>query len=289
MKRLAFGAAVLGLASVLAAVGEIVLPGDGFSPGWEREGKPSVFIKADLFNHIDGGADLFLEFGFERVLVQHYTRGPAEIAIEIYEMTGPEAALGIYLMKCGKETPLPGISDRNSSETAQFMILKGRYFVQVNNFSREEGNVPAMLVLAKAILGQVPVERPDPRLTALLPAEKKIAGSERLIRGPVALQPFFTFGEGDIFRQGGAVTGALAEYDEGSGRKSSRFVVEYPSAEVALEVFRGLKKNLDPYLKIVVSGASGFVFLDFKSRFGLVRVSAERVEALFNLAAQPAL
>lgn len=289
MNRLAFGSAVLLLASAIAGAGEIVLPGDGFFPGWEREGKPSVFLKADLFNHIDGGADLFLEFGFERVIVQHYTRGPAEIAIEIYEMTGPEAALGIYQMKCGKETPLPGISDRNSSEAAQFMIVKGRYFVQLNNFSREEVNVPAMLALAKAILGQVPVERPDPRLTALLPAERKVAGSERLIRGPVALQPFFTFGEGDIFRQGGSVFGALAEYDDGSGQKSSRFIVEYPSAEGALEVFRGLKLNLDAYLKIVESGASGFVFQDFKSRFGLVRVSGAKIDALFNLAARPAL
>ena len=289
MKRLLFGSAILLLASAIAAAGEIVLPGDGFSPGWEREGKPSVFIKADLFNHIDGGADLFIEFGFERVIVQHYARGPAEIAIEIYEMTGPEAALGIYLMKCGQESPLAGIAARNSSETAQFTIFKGRYFIQVNNFPKDEGAVPGMLALAKVILGQVADERPVPRLMALLPAEKKIAGSERLIRGPIALQPFFTFGEGDIFRQGGTIFGALAEYDEGSGSKSSRFVVEYPSAEGALEAFRGLKANLDPYLKIVDSNATAFVFQDFKSRFGLVRISGARVEALFNLSTRPAL
>jgi hypothetical protein len=289
MKRLAFGAAVLVLASAIAAAGEIVLPGDGFSPGWEREGKPSVFIKADLFNHIDGGADLFIEFGFERVIVQNYARGPAEISIEIYEMTGPEAALGVYLMKCGRESPLAGIAARNSSETAQFTILKGRYFVQVNNFPKDERAVPAMLALAKTVLGQVPDERPDPRLAALLPEEKKLAGSERLIRGPIALQPFFTFGEGDIFRQERKILGALAEYDEGSGSKSSRFVIEYPSAEGALEAFRGLKANLDPYLKIVGSNATAFVFQDFKSRFGLVRVSGARIEARFNLAARPAL
>jgi hypothetical protein len=60
---------VLAMAGSLAAA-ELVLPGDEFFPGWKRDGKPSVFIKADLFNHIDGGADLFLEFGFERTLVQ---------------------------------------------------------------------------------------------------------------------------------------------------------------------------------------------------------------------------
>lgn len=289
MKRLARGGAALVLASAISLAAGIVLPGDGFSPGWEREGKPSVFLKADLFNHIDGGADLFLEFGFERVIVQRYSRGRSEIAVEIYEMSSPEAALGIYLMQCGKESPLEGIAARNSSETSQFTVLKGRYFLQVDNFAADKGAVPGMLALTKAVLGQVADERPEPRLEALLPADKKIPGSERLIRGPVALQPYFTFGEGDIFRQAGTVFGALAEYDDGAGRKSSRFVVEYPSTEAALEVFRGLKLNLDPYLKIVDSGPAGFVFQDFKSLYGRVRLSGAKIEAFFNLAARPAL
>ena len=54
-------------------------------------------------------------------------------------MSGPESALGLYLMKCGRETPLAGIPARNSSEPAQFTILKGRYFVHVNNPSARGG------------------------------------------------------------------------------------------------------------------------------------------------------
>jgi len=271
------------------AAAEIVLPGDDFFPGWKSAGKTSAFIEADLFNHIDGGADLFLEFGFKRVLVQRYARAGTEIAVEVYEMTGPESALGIYLMKCGPETPLSGIPARNSSETAQFTILKGRYFIQVDNFGEDKAAVPAMTALARTILDQVPDEPIDPRLAALLPADHKIAGSERLIRGPVALQPFFTFGDGDIFRQGGKIFGMLAEYSDDTGRKSSRFVIEYPGSQVATETFRGLKENLDRYLKIIGTNGTAFVFEDFKGRFGLVRVSGAKLEALFNLVVRPAL
>lgn len=278
----------LAIAGSLTAA-EIVLPGDDFSPGWKSAGKPSVFIEADLFNHIDGGADIFLEFGFKRVLVQRYARAGTEIAVEIYEMAGPESALGIYLMKCGRETPFPGIPARNSSETAQFTILKGRTFIQVDNFGEDKAAVSAMTALARTILAQVADEPIDPRLAALLPADKKIAGSERLIRGPVALQPFFTFGEGDIFRQGGKIFGMLAEVSDDAGGRSSRFAIEYPASPAASEAFRGLKENLDPYLKILGTSGTVFVFEDFKGRFGLVRVSGTKIEALFNLAVRPAL
>lgn len=99
-------------ASVLAS--EIILPKDDFVPGWKRSGKAVAFIKADLFNYIDGGAELFLEFGFEKLSIQRYARGKSELTLEVYEMDSPESALGIYLTKCGLETPVKGIAARNS-------------------------------------------------------------------------------------------------------------------------------------------------------------------------------
>ena len=288
MRRLLGLSLFFALAASLPAV-EIVLPGDDFVPGWKASGKASVFIQADLFNHIDGGADIFLEFGFQRVIVQRYDKVETELIVEIYEMAGPESALGIYLVKCGRETPFDGIPARNSSETTQFTIVKGRYFIQVDNFGEDKTAVPAMAVLAQSILGQVADEPADPGLLSLLTKEKLIAGSERLVRGPVALQPYFTFGEGDVFRQGGTIFGTVGEYLDDAGRKSGRLVIGYPAEATALEVLSGVKAGLDPYLKIVESGEKGFVFEDFKGGFGRVRVSGARLEAFFNLAVRPPL
>ncbi len=288
MRRLLGLSLFFALAASLPAA-EIVLPGDDFVPGWKASGKASIFVQTDLFNHIDGGADIFLEFGFQRAIVQRYDKVETELAVEIYEMAGPESALGIYLTKCGRETPFDGIPARNSSETAQFTIIKGRYFIQVDNFGEDKTAVPAMAALARSILGQVADEPADPALLSLLPKEKLIAASERLIRGPVALQPYFTFGEGDIFRQGGTIFGAVGEYLDDTGRKFGELVIAYPAPEAALEVLSGVKAGLDPYLKIVESGEAGFVFQDFKGGFGRVRVSGARLEALFNRTVRPPL
>ena len=280
--------AIWGFAAAAWAA-ELVLPGDGFFSGWLRSGKPQTFIKADLFNHIDGGAELFLEFGFEQVTVQRYAKGRAEIVLEAYEMESPDATLGIYLMKCGTETPQPGVPARNSSEAAQFTILKGKDFVLINNPEGDKGLVPAMTALAAAFLARIPALPPDLRLWDSLPKKKRIAGSERLLRGPIGLQPYYTFGDGDILGMGGKIFGALANYDEGGGQASTRLSIVYPGAAEARNVFLGLRANLDPYLKILDGRDTAFSFVDFRERYGLVRLTGAKIEIAFHLPVRPQL
>ncbi|MEJ2719367.1 MAG: hypothetical protein P8182_19935 [Deltaproteobacteria bacterium] len=42
-----------------------LLPGE-VGGGWVASGKPHVFTNKTLFEHIDGQADLFLQYGFAR-------------------------------------------------------------------------------------------------------------------------------------------------------------------------------------------------------------------------------
>jgi hypothetical protein len=286
MRKIFFGAAI---ASVFALplMGGVVLPADGFAPGWARSGTPRTFGGTRLFDHIDGGAELYLEFGFEKLILQRYLNGDNEIVLEIYEMKGPESALGLYLMKCGRETPLSGIPARNSSEAAQFTILKGRYFVHVNNPSAREALVPAMTALTARALEALPDERPA-NLLSMLPADGLVPGSGILFRGPVGLQSVVTLGEGDILNQRGIVFGASAVYDEQRSGPYSLIVVAYPDPARASAAFSGLAARLDPYLKILDKGSSRLVFEDFKKEYGLAQIKENRIEIRVGLAAPPA-
>ena len=266
---------------------EVVLPGDDFFPGWKRSGPSVTFVKADLFNHIDGGAELFLEFGFEKVAIQHYKKGSAELTLEVYEMELPESALGVYLMKCGRETLFPEIPARNSSEAAQATILHGRHFLLVNNFSGGEELRPAMIALAKAVLAKIPNVLASGRLFELLPSNDRLAGSERLIRGPVVLQPYFTFGEGDILQLEGKIFGAVASYREAPEAVYTRFVIPHPDEVRAGAVYKNLLANLDPYLKVLETREGAFVFEDYREKFGLVELKGSTLDIRVNLSLRP--
>jgi len=274
------------LAGSLSAA-EIVLPGDNFFPGWKRSEQPAIFIKADLFNHIDGGAELFLEFGFEKAAIQHYKKGSAELTLEVYEMELPESALGVYLMKCGRETPFPEIPARNSSEAAQATILRGRHFILINNFGGGAELQQAMIALAKAVLAKIPDVPASGRLFELLPSKDRLPGSERLIRGAVVLQPYFTFGEGDILQLEGKIFGAVANYREAPEAVFTRFVIPYPDEIRAVAVYKNLLANLDPYLKVLEAKETAFVFEDYREKFGIAELKGSTLDIRVNLSLRP--
>jgi hypothetical protein len=274
------------LAALQTAEGSPAIPGPGFAPGWAKAGPLRTFTGQDLFNRIDGGAELFLELGFAKLRLQAYARDKAELALNAYEMESAAAALGIYLMKMGRETPFPEVAARNSGEEAQVAILKGRYFIQVDNL----GDVPASkaeaAALANAFLAGVAEESAPTPLDAL-PAEGKVSGSERLIRGPYGLQPYFTFGEGDILSFGGRIFGALAEYRMPEGAAFTRLIVPYPDPDTAAAALAHLNANLDPYLKVLETREGAFVFEDHRGKFGFVERKGSNLDIRVNLDFKP--
>jgi hypothetical protein len=288
MRKLGLSAvAVLFVCGGLRAQARI--PSGGFAPGWDQSEKPRVFEGSALFDHIDGGAELYLEFGFRELEVQRYARGDDELVLEIYEMESPESALGLYLMKCGKETPIPGIPARNSSEPAQFTILKARYFIHINNPSGRDDLVPAMTTLSGLALASIPDENARDLAAGLLPPSGLVPGSLILFRGPVGLQSLFTFGEGDILDQKGKIFGVAGTYEGGPEGRYTRIVVEYPDEAAAKDAFSNLSGHLDPYLKVLDRSDSAFVIRDFQEKFGLAQKSGRKIEIRIGLAVRPGL
>lgn len=269
-----------------ALFSEVVMPGEAFYPGWKKSGKLITFTRADLYNYIDGGAELFLEFGFEKLYVQRYRSGESELSLEIYEMESPESALGVYLAKCGQEVPVEGLEARSSGEESQFTILRERYFIHINNFEGGRELVPAMRALAAETLKNLP---PDRAISLLdyLPRENLIKNSERLIRGPYALQPIFTFGEGDILQLEGKVFGVVGNYRDESGSIFTRIIIPYPDELRAQAAFKHLQQNFDPYHKIIEIAPTGFIFVDYQEKYGLVKLKGRTLEILINLSARP--
>jgi hypothetical protein len=277
-------AGIVLVAAAACGQGRPLPPAAGFAPGWSL-GEKTVFKGGGLFDFIDGGAELFLEFGFGQVLVQRYVKDGAELTLEAYEMTDADAALGIYLMKCGAEAPVAGVPARNTGDPAQLTILKGRYFLHVNSFGPGADFLPEMVRLAGRALEAIADERPGRHLERL-PAEAQVPGSARLIRGPYALQSIVTLGEGDILLLGGRTTAVAADYRSAEG-PWTLILVPYSDEAAARAALAHLRTNLDSYLEVVRERPGGFVFKDFKNRFAEARLTGPVLEIRLNLVRPP--
>jgi hypothetical protein len=184
--------------SVAAGEGEkLVLPPSGFSPGWILEGPNKKYSPDDLFEYINGEAELYLQHGFQDLVSGFYLNERNEkqgLSADVYRMASSLEAFGIYSRYRGMGVRIVPVGMEGFVSAAQMMFCQGRYFVQLNASGMTNLNAGVFLALALAISANLP----DP--PAALPElewvkiEGFIPGSEKYIPVSVLGYPFFNKG-----------------------------------------------------------------------------------------------
>jgi len=193
------------------------------------------------------------------------------------------AALGIYLMKSGPETRYAGLSERHTMNRYQWMLCKGQYFVILNNLEGEEALAAIMLDFAQSVVGRIPVHPlPDPFDS--LPKDNRILHTQRILRGPLALQSLYTFGEGDILQIKKAARAVSSDYWSKEGKRFQQILICYKTIEDAGLVFQGIQKGLDPYLSIIDKRPTRLTFQDFAKEYGEITLSENMLQIHVHLA-----
>lgn len=265
----------LGVAAWAAGDGAL-FPADGFAVGWSKDGASKLYEKEALYDHIDGGGEVFLEIGFEACSVQRYGKGPQTFTLEIYRMTDTAAALGIYQMNCGKETPDKAFAERHTVGRNQLLCVKGRYYLVATSPDASPGLPQALVAAARVVTEKLPAADP-PACLSLLPKEGLVPRSERILRGPIALQAIVTLGDGDVLLLRGGATAVTADYKDKAGALSTLIVAQYSSAEAATAALRNLSARLDPQFTPVGSSGKELAFKDGSGKAGRAEADGPRL------------
>jgi hypothetical protein len=253
------------------------LPPGSFGASWFPAGPEKTFVKEDLFNRINGAAELFVEMGFQRLHAQRYRNGESAIDLDLYEMENATAAMGMYFHKRGRETPIESLVGRHTGNRFQITACKGAYFFQINNFSGKAELLPAMSELARSVFSTIPAEEPI-GLLDVLSKQGLVAGSEIIVRGPQSLQTIYYLGEGDILELDGRIFGIAGDYVQDDNDRLTQLVIPYGDPARARSVFGHLAAHLDPQLHVIRHDERELVFRDIKDKCGGALVAEDRLE-----------
>lgn len=271
--------------AVSPAAGDL-LPADGFAEGWSP-GETERFGPSALYNHINGGAELFLELGFEELTVTRYRCGDDELVAELYRMTDALGALGIYLAKCPKETPDPLLDERHTMGVYQLVLVKDRYLLILDNRSGKDTLKPVLRSAAADTASRLPAGVVEDPFT-VLPTDGLVAGSQRLIRGPLGLQSIVTLGPDDILQLDQRHVAVAASYRGDDEGVIAKILVTYDDRAGAAAALSHLTTHLDPYLHPVSHTNQRLVFRDWSGRFGEAIVDDARLRITTGLVQPPA-
>lgn len=207
--------------------------------GWAPSGEAQYVEGDDLFLLINGGAEVYHEYGFKRAAALGYKSGSGKsFNFEIYEMSDPGAAYGIYTFKTGNSgKPVP-VDGEGLLEDYYLNFRKGNFVVTVIGFDSEPETISGIIGAARAAAAKI---KPDPRIPALvemLPTAFETPLDPRgikYLRGNLALFNNYEFDSKDIFHLKEGVIGDYGDFklfifrygDADEGRKQFGIAAGY--------------------------------------------------------------
>ncbi len=210
-----------------------LLPDKAGADGWRMAREPDFFDSANLWEYLDGQAEMYLDYGFLQVVTTDYTTpdGTGSLAVEIYLMESPTHAFGLYAAERSSgerfiEVGVQGYIDENILN-----FWKGPYYVKLTSFGMVPGLQEIFMKLASVIAGNVKGRYSEPELFACFPEENRVKMSERFIPKNFMGHPFLKNGYRVTYR------GAEGDYEA--------FLVHTDSADEAEEVFRKYQAFLE--------------------------------------------
>jgi hypothetical protein len=154
---------------------EKFLPTPSCANGWNIDGKVTLYNKENLFDRINGEAELYFPYGFENLAYARYanTKNP-EIAIDvdIYKMGSLIDAFGIYAGYRSKSDPDVRIGAEGTVSSSQLFFYQDRHFVRLQVTGATELSEDVFLSCAKSISQNLPnnLDRPKELDIFMIPA-----------------------------------------------------------------------------------------------------------------------
>ena len=203
--------------------------------GWVADVEIRTYDRETLFKYINGGAELYLAYGFRKAYVYTYTKkGEPEIIMGIYDMGTAEDAFGVFTSEReGSETD---IGQGSEYDAGLLRFYKGRFFVSIMTYEETPQSKRAVHSLARAVAGKIEASGKKPKLLSSLPRKGLIENSLRYFSSNIVLNLHYYVANENILLLDGNTRAVLAKYFA-EGGKPYVLLVQYPSEQRAKKAF----------------------------------------------------
>ncbi|MGD2246678.1 MAG: hypothetical protein PVI11_09040, partial [Candidatus Aminicenantes bacterium] len=156
--------------------------------GWERDGSPQEYRGEGLYEYINGGAEIYHEYGFMQVFVQDFrSQNGKAVSLEIFEMEDAESAYGIYTFKTNPEDKRLFLGSDAQLSDYYLNFWKGNLLITITGFDEDQETLKALQELAKAVETKIKVQGKRPHLASELPERGLKTTSIKFFQGNLGL------------------------------------------------------------------------------------------------------
>jgi hypothetical protein len=210
-----------------------LLPVSSANGTWKLENKHS-YTPDNLYNYINGAADLFISYGFVELAGAQYrygTDGQGAVVVDIYDMGKKLNAFGVFQSKKDPEVPLLEIGAGATGNEKYIFFYKDQFYVEIQFFTPGKQESNGALTMAREVASKIPGGSSLPAELGYLPEVDQVMGSAHYITGGILGHGFLDKGLLSDYRVNGDVVKA--------------FIAFFPSPDQAFQALNQYRHYLE--------------------------------------------
>lgn len=155
-----------------------LLPKNNDIKGWMRTGEPRLFENSKLWEYIDGGADAYIDYGFQRVATVELKNGKSTIVVDVYDMKTLEGAFGIYARERAPTYHFIKIGAEGYQEGVALNFYQDKFYIKLIAYTDDAQTRQTLTQIAQFISKKIVGAKKQPSTLSLFPQKGKDSHTE---------------------------------------------------------------------------------------------------------------
>lgn len=214
--------------------------------GWKVVAKDKIYDRDNLYNYIDGGAELYLSYGFKNVINRTYAKpGQPDVVVDLFDMGTSQNAYGVF--SHARETVDGTFGQGSQYAEGLLLFWKDLYYISIFFSPETVESKRAVFDIARKIEMAITKEGLLPEILILLPQQSLVRESIRYFRHYVWLNSHYFVADRNILHINKSTDALLAKY--GGGKKRYLLLlVKYKNDKDARHAYNDFVKYYLPEL-----------------------------------------
>jgi hypothetical protein len=212
--------------------------------GWNAVKTIPLAVPADLYSYMDGGAELYLSYGFREAISRTYVKqGQPEVVVELYDLSEPRNAFGVF--SHARETENLHLGQGACSIPGAVFFWKDKYYISISSWESAAESDDFTLALGRHIDKEITRTGNIPDLVNLLPEEGLVPFGYLYFHHYVWLNSYFYITDANLFKIDDGTNALVARYEDNDQRRYL-LLIEYQDPGTTGEAFAAFAKEFFP-------------------------------------------
>lgn len=223
------------------------------------KGQLYCYEGAELLKHLDGAAEKYLAYKIKNLSVQKYQNDSGlTLTIEIYNMSSPQNAFGIYSLGRNPEARFVDLGNEGIITSYMVEFWKANFYVKL--IHSIPGPKDDLIQIAKKLASNINRNSKEPQLVNLLPVKDYIPKSAKFFHEKISLDNIYFISEN--FIELNNKTNGVVGYYQNDKERAKAFIIKYPSKDLANIAYERYLKYLNIHQKdnVVVNISDAYIF-----------------------------